>query len=71
MEHDFCPKIPSSSGHNPRINPNAPHLFFAPLGFKSLVSLVAKSTLFRAQVMRNVFKIEAKPLDTLAYLNTV
>jgi len=39
---------------NPRINADAPRQFFAPLGFAALLSLVANSTLIRAQVMRNV-----------------
>jgi len=39
---------------NPRINADAPRQSFAALGFGTLLSLVATSTLIRAQVMRNV-----------------
>jgi len=42
---------------NPRINADAPRPFSATLGFTSLLSLVAISTLIRAQVMRNVVRL--------------
>jgi hypothetical protein len=54
MERGFYQTIPDSSGHNPRINADAPRLLFADLGFKALLSLLADSTSIRAPVMRKV-----------------
>ena len=47
--------------YNPRINADAPHQFFAGLGFEAFLSLVANLTLIRAPALRNVV-IAAIPL---------